>query len=376
MSSSVEPADIRELLVQLVAIDSVNPTLVRGGAGEAEIARFVARWLERTGVATEYHDLGDGRANVIGRIPGSADGRTLLLNAHLDTVGVAGADAGLSPRVEENRVYGRGAFDMKGSLTVLMLVAAAVANRPVGGDLIVTAVADEEAHSIGTEAIAQTATADAAIVAEPTEMQVVVAHKGFVWLEVAIDGVAAHGSRHDLGVDAIARMGPVLVGLAELDERLRAEADPHPLLGGASVHASLIEGGQELSTYPARCAVKIERRTLPGETVREVEEQLADVAGDAATVKTLFAREPLATAPEEPIVTALREQATPILGRAPELVGVPFWTDAALLSAAGIPTVVFGPRGAGAHADVEWVDLDDLVRLAEILLATAHAFCS
>jgi acetylornithine deacetylase len=217
--------------------------------------------------------------------------------------------------------------------------------------------------------------ADAAIVAEPTEMQVVVAHKGFVWFEVATDGVAAHGSRYDLGVDAIARMGPVLVALARLDESLRAERDPHPLLGGPSVHASQIEGGKELSTYPDRCVVKIERRTLPGETIRDVEEQLAAIAGDDATVRTLFAREPLATPPDEPIVAALTEQAAVILDRRPDTIGVPFWTDAALLSAAGIPTVVFGPGGGGAHADVEWVDLDDLVKLADILLATATAFC-
>jgi acetylornithine deacetylase len=193
MSSSVELPAIGELLGQLVAIDSVNPTLVPGGAGEAEIARFVAGWLERNGVAVEYHDLGDGRANVIGRVPGRGHGRALLLNAHLDTVGIGG-DAGLSPRVEGNRLYGRGALDMKGSLSVIMLVAAAVAKHPLAGDVIVTAVADEEAYSIGTEAVAKTVTADAAIVAEPTEVQVVVAHKGFVWLEVATDGVAAHGS--------------------------------------------------------------------------------------------------------------------------------------------------------------------------------------
>jgi acetylornithine deacetylase len=376
MSSSVEIADLRELLAQLVAIDSVNPTLVPGGAGEAEIARFVAGWLERSGVAAEYHDLGEARANVIGRVPGHGDGRALLLNAHLDTVGVGGTHAGLSPRVEGRRLYGRGSFDMKGSLSVIMLVAAAIAERPLAGDLIVAAVADEEAYSIGTEAVAKTVTADAAIVAEPTEMQVVVGHKGFVWLELVTQGVAAHGSRYDLGVDALARMGPVLLGLAELDENLRAERDPHPLLGGASVHASLIEGGKELSTYPDCCVVKIERRTLPGETTRDVEEELSRIAGNHATVKTLFAREPLATAPDEPIVGALIEHATASMDRVPEMVGVPFWTDAALLSAAGIPSVVFGPRGAGAHADVEWVDLDDLVSLAQILLATASAFCS
>jgi acetylornithine deacetylase len=375
-SPSIEPAAIRELLAQLVAIDSVNPRLVPGGAGEAEIARFVAAWLERNGVAADYHDLGDARANVVARVPGTGHGRALLLNAHLDTVGLGGADAGLSPRVEGNRLYGRGSFDMKGSLSAIMLVAATVAERPLAGDVIVTAVADEEAYSIGTEAVAETVTADAAIVAEPTEMRIVVAHKGFAWLEVATDGVAAHGSRYDLGVDAIARMGPVLVGVAELDASLAADPERHPLLGRASLHASLIGGGRELSTYPDRCVVTIERRTLPGETLRDVEDGLARIAGEQARVKTLFAREPLATAPDEPIVTALVEHATAVMERRPEKTGVPFWTDAALLSAAGIPSVVFGPRGEGAHADVEWVDLDDLVRLAQILLATATSFCS
>lgn len=375
MSASVELDDVRDLLVDLVAIDSVNPTLVPGAAGEAEIASFVAGWLDRNGVAAEYHELGNGRANVLGRIPGHGHGRTLLLNAHLDTVGIAGDDAGLSPRVDANRVYGRGAFDMKGSLSVIMLVAAVLAEHPLPGDLIVTAVADEEAHSIGTEAVAKAVSADAAIVVEPTEMRVVVAHKGFVWLEVATEGIAAHGSRYDVGVDAIARMGPLLVRLAELDEDLRDGREPHPLLGGASVHASLIEGGQELSTYPDRCVVTIERRTLPGETVDDVEVELSGIAGDDATVKTLFSREPLTTAPDEPIVETLIEHATTIMGRRPETSGVPFWTDAALLAAAGIPSVVFGPGGGGAHADVEWVDLDDLAKLAEILLATARSFC-
>jgi acetylornithine deacetylase len=376
MSASLGPAAIRELLGQLVSIESVNPTLVAGGAGEAEIACFVADWLERNGVHSEYHDLGDRRANVIGRVRGHGGGRALLLNGHLDTVGLGGPDAGLAPRIEGNRLFGRGAFDMKGSLSVLMLVAVAVAERPLAGDLIVTAVADEEAHSIGTEAVAKQVAAEAAIVAEPTDMQAVVAHRGFIWSEIATDGTAAHGSRYDLGVDAIARMGPVLSRLAELDGRLRADREPHPLLGGASVHASLIEGGKELSTYPDRCVVKIERRTLPGESVRDVEDELAQVAGNDATVRTLFAREPLAAEPDEPIVGALIEQATAVTGRRPETIGVPFWTDAALLAAAGIPSVVFGPSGEGAHADVEWVDLTDLAELGQILLATATSFCS
>jgi acetylornithine deacetylase/succinyl-diaminopimelate desuccinylase-like protein len=370
---AVRAEEARELIEQLVAIESVNPTLVPGGRGEAELASFVAEWLDGHGVEVEYKQLTEARANVVGHVGRGGGGRTLLLNAHLDTVAVGGEDAGLVPRVEGNRLYGRGAYDMKGGLAAIMLTAAHL-DRKLSGDLIVTAVADEEAHSIGTEAVVESLRADAAIVTEPTELRVAIAHKGFVWLELETKGVAAHGSRYDLGVDAIARMGPVLVGLGDLDERLRAESKPHPLLGGRSMHASMIEGGVELSSYPDRCLLKVERRTLPGEAAAVVEAQLAAVA-EGAVVKTLFVRLPLETSRDEPIVQVLLEQASSTLGQSREAIGVPYWTDAGLLAAAGVPTVVFGPSGAGAHADVEWVDLDSVVRCVDVLLATARAFC-
>ncbi len=374
MASATTTAAARELLEQLVAIDSVNPTLVPGGAGEGEIARFVAAWLDRRGLDTEYQELADGRANVVGRVRGRGGGRTLLLNAHTDTVALGGDDAGLAPRVDGSRLYGRGSYDMKGGLAAMMLAAAAV-RRDLAGEVVVAAVADEEALSIGTEALVEAVQADAAIVTEPTELNVAIAHKGFVWLELETTGVAAHGSRYDLGVDAIARMGPALVGLAELDHRLRAERAPHPLLSGPSLHASLIEGGHELSSYPDRCVLKVERRTLPGETVAAVEAQVRVVAGDAS-VKTLFARQPLETSGEEPIVQTLLGEATGPLGHAPEVIGASGWMDAGLLAAAGIPTVIFGPAGAGAHADVEWVDLESVTGCVDVLVATAEAFCA
>jgi acetylornithine deacetylase len=359
---------VRELIERLVAIESVNPTLVSGGGGEAALARFVAAWLERYGIDVELQELGPSRANVVGRVHGTGGGRSLLLNAHMDTVGLGGPDGGLIARVEGNRLYGRGAQDMKGSLAAILLVAAAAVDLKLAGDLIVTAVADEEALSIGSERVAQTVAADAAIVAEPTDLRVAVAHRGFVWLEIETRGRAAHGARYDVGEDAIARMGPSLVGLQALDERL-AEADAHPLLGRASVHASVIEGGRELSTYPERCVVKLERRTLPGETVAAVEDELRAVAS-GANVRSFFAREPLETPSDAPIVQLLSKHAG-----ASDVVGVPFWTDAALFAAAGMPTVVFGPSGDGLHTETEWVDLDSLERVREVLLATAIDFC-
>jgi acetylornithine deacetylase len=364
-----------ELLERLVAIDSVNPTLVAGGAGELEIARFVAGWLEEHGLKVELDALAAGRANVVGRARGTGGGRTLLLNAHLDTVALGGPDGALTPRSEDGRVYGRGSYDMKGGLVAIMLAAVRAVELRLAGDLVVAAVSDEEDRSIGSERIAATVQADAAIVTEPTDMRLAIAHRGFLWLELETRGIAAHGSRYDLGVDAIARMGPVLAGLGELDERLRAEREPHSLLGGASVHASLIEGGTELSTYPGRCVLVVERRTVPGESVEQVEGELREIAGEA-TVRTLFAREPLETPADAEIVDVVSRQARAVLGRAPEIVGVPYWTDAALFAAAGIPSVVFGPSGEGAHAESEWVDVDDVERTAEIVLGAAREICA
>ena len=209
---------------------------------------------------------------------------------------------------------------------------------------------------------------------EPTGLAIAVAHRGFVWLELETEGRAAHGSRYDLGMDAIARMGPPLVSIGDLDRSLETDGEVHSLLGRASVHASLIEGGAGLSTYPDRCLLKVERRTLPGETVELVENEFREIAPDA-TVRSTFSREPLETPPDSPIVDVLRRNASSVLGASPELIGVPFWTDAALFAAAGIPAVCFGPGGEGAHADVEWVDLADVDRLVEILLATTKEFC-
>ena len=368
--------EIRELLERLVEIDSVNPTLVPGGAGETEIAAFVSRWLDRAGLRVETVEPEPGRPSIVATVPGRRDGRALLLNAHLDTVALGGPDAGLVPRVEDGRLYGRGSYDMKGSLAAIMLVAAELARQPLAGDLIVTAVADEEAASLGTEAVAPIVSADAAIVAEPTELRLAVAHKGFAAFEVETHGRAAHGSRFDLGVDAITMMGRVLVALGELDESLRADREPHPLLGGASLHASVIEGGDGFSTYPSRCLLTLERRTLPGETADQVASEVRDAAaGVDATMRPLFAREPLETPPEEPIVGVLRASAREVLGHEPKIVGVPFWTDAALIAATGIPAVVFGPGGEGAHAEAEWVSLDDVERCIRILQGTAARFC-
>jgi acetylornithine deacetylase len=256
---------------------------------------------------------------------------------------------------------------MKGALAAALLAAESATG--LRGDVIVTLVADEELASIGTEAVVERVQADAAIVVEPTELRVAIAHRGFVGFELETAGVAAHGSRPDLGVDAIAKMGPILVALAGLDEELQS-GPHHPLLGSASLHASLIHGGQELSSFPASCVLTGERRTIPGETVEQVEQELRAIA-DGAEVRIVASREPLTPQPEHPFVELVGR-----LAEAGDYAGMPFWTDAALLAGAGIPTVLFGPAGEGAHAEVEWVDLASLERVHDVVRRVAAEWCA
>jgi acetylornithine deacetylase len=358
-----------ELLAELVAIDSVNPGYSPGGAGEAEIAAFVADWLARAGLEVRVEEAAPRRPNVVATARGRGGGRTLLLNGHLDTVGYAGMRDPLRPRIEGTRLYGRGACDMKTGLAAIMLAGAHAARVRPAGDVVVAAVVDEELSSIGSEALAGRVNADAAIIAEPTDLAIGIAHRGFVWLEAETIGRAAHGSRFDLGEDAVLAMGPVLTGLRDLDLALRAR-QPDPVLGTASVHASTIEGGGEWSTYPDRCRLDVERRTLPGETPAAVEEELRALLPESGTVRVVFVREPLATGAGEPIVNALLQAA------GTDIVGLPFWTDAALYAAAGVPSVVFGPGGGGLHELVEWADLDQLDRAVAVLTGVVDVFCA
>jgi len=370
----ITPAEVERLVAGLVAIDSVNPTLVPGGAGESEVMRHAADWMAAAGLDVDVVEAAPGRPSVIGTARGSGGGRSLMLNGHLDTVGVDGMSEPHTPRVRDGRLYGRGGYDMKGGVAACMLAAAAAASARLAGDVVVTAVADEEHSSIGVQAVLERVRTDACVVAEPTSLDVVVAHKGFAWWEVSAAGRAAHGSQPHLGVDAIAAMAPALVAVTELERSLAGRR--HELLGPGSVHASLIEGGQELSSYPERCVLSIERRTLPGEDAAQLDAELARLAGHPRlSARTTLVREPFEVPADEPIVALLRDVVEHRLGRAPAVRGHSAWMDAAFTAVAGIPTVVFGPHGAGAHAVEEWVDLGSVRECAEALLATAGAFC-
>jgi acetylornithine deacetylase len=373
--------DTVELLSKLVAIDSVNPSLVPGGAGEREIAAFVAAWARDAGLELQVLEATPGRPSVIARARGTGRGRSLLLCGHLDTVTIEGM-TDPRPRVDGDRLYARGAYDMKAGVAAALIACRQAAALDLAGDVIVAAVADEEHASLGVQEALATLGADAAIVTEPTELALIVAHRGFVWSEIEVTGRAAHGSRPHLGVDAIVKTGPILTALGELDVALGERT--HPLLGRGSVHASLIRGGEELSSYPARCVVGIERRTLPGETAAHVEAELTTLldacrAADPdlrAAQRTLLVRDPFEVDEHAELVGVVRAAAADALGEPPAIAGAGYWADAAFIAAAGIPTVMFGPAGEGAHAAEEWVSISSTDAVARTLLAVAARVCA
>jgi len=374
--------DIAQLTSRLVAIDSVNPTLVPGGAGETEIARFISDWARKAGLETDIVEGTAGRPSVIVRAPGTGGGRTLLLCGHTDTVNVEGMVDPHVPRVDGDRLYGRGAYDMKAGLAAALIACREAAAETLAGDVVVAAVADEEHASLGVQEVLRSVRADAAIVTEPTELAVVVAHKGFVWAEIEVKGRAAHGSRPHLGVDAIVKAGPILTALGRLDVELGDRTD-HPLLGRGSVHASVIGGGVEMSSYPARCTIGIERRTLPGMSVADAEAELESLLERcrredpelAVESRTLLVREPFEVAPDAEIVNEVSAVAA-LNGVSPAIEGASYWADSGFIAAAGIPTVLFGPSGAGAHETEEWVSISDTETVARTLIETARRLCA
>jgi acetylornithine deacetylase len=373
------PDAVRALLESLVRIPSVNPTIAPEEAqGEAAIAAFAVQWLESRGVRAWLEEAAPGRPNAVAEV-GAGDGPTLAMCAHLDTVATAGMTIPpFEPRVEDGRLFGRGSYDMKCGAAAMMSAAAALARAPFPGRVLLALVADEEYASAGAEAFVRNHRADACILTEPSEGQLVLTHKGFAWIDVVTHGHAAHGSRWDLGVSAIGRMGRIIAALETFDrETLRSRT--HPLVGPASLHCALVSGGTGLSTYAPECRLQVERRTLPGETP---EQALAEIvalvraAGEEADVRLAFSRTPMVCDRDAPIARAVRDAVTRIKGRAPVEVGVGFWMDAAIFAEAGIPTVDFGPTGAGAHEAVEWVDLESVVDCARVLVAATENFCA
>lgn len=375
METATANAETIALLQDLVRIPSISPTLAPDeGTGEQAVAEFAAQWLNQRGVEAWLEPVAPGRPNVVGRV-GRGHGPTLILYGHLDTVQVSNMTVPpFSAHIDGNRLYGRGAFDMKGGVAAAMSAAVALARSGgVDGTLLLALVCDEEHSSIGAQAYVKRHQADGCILAEPTDGELVTGHRGFAWVDVLVKGHAAHGSMFDVGISAVTQAGRLLTALDDFDRTVLRNRT-HPLLGPASMHPAMINGGVGLSTYAPQCLVQLEWRTLPGQDeVQVVTETRALVAqaGVAAEVTCTLYRPPMVCPPDARVHRVLRE----VLG--PDVPGGASraWLDAALFDAAGIPSVVYGPDGDGAHAAVEWVDVNSVLRCAAVYRQAAERFC-
>ena len=372
--------EIAGLTRRLVAIDATNPSLVPGGAGEREIARFIAAWLGERGLDVRLVGDDPDRPSVLARRRGSGGGRTLLLAGHLDTVGGSGRSGGTDDAADDDRVVGRGAYDMAGGLAAAML-AAATAPSDLAGDLVLAFAADEEFGSAGMEALiaaidadAASARPDGAIVLEPTDLEVTLAHRGFAWYRVEYEGVAAHGSQPGLGVDAIDRALDGMIALRALAEEVAARPR-HPLLGTGSARVATVEGGSDAATVADRCVLVVERRTLPGQPEPGAELEGVLAASRPARVVPLVTRPGMEADPDAPIARAVLDAVERATGTPAVRRGDPWWTDAGLVAEAGIPVVLVGPAGGGAHADEEWVSIASLGTLVDVVGRVITGFC-
>lgn len=370
---------VLDALSLLVRTPSVNPVLAPDeGHDERTIAAAAARWLTSNGVKAWTDEVAPGRLNAVAEV--GSGGPTLVFCGHLDTVGTAGMSiAPFDPKVEGDRLYGRGAYDMKGGVAAIMCALADLATLKLPGRIMAALVCDEEVASIGAADFVRRYPADACVLTEPSEngpKDLVLAHKGFVWAEVSTSGFATHGSRWDLGVSAVGRMGRIIAALERFDrDVLRAHSAP--LVGPASMHCATVVGGTGWSTYADRCTLQIERRTVPGEGTEQVLAELRAViaeAGEEAEVKLVLDRTPMTCPSDAAIAHCARRALQSELGAPPSEIGVGFWMDAAIFDGAGIPTVNFGSGGKGAHEPVEWVDLPSVEQVARALVGTARDF--
>lgn len=380
----IAAGDARALTRALVRIDSRNPGLVPGGPGEGAAARLLAEVLAGWGFRVELADTAPGRPNVIARI-GDPAGGTLMFNGHLDVVGTEGMiHAPFDADERDGRLYGRGSADMKGGIAAMCAAAALAARRGLACEVLIAAVTDEEWGSLGTTAlVASGVRADAAIVTEPTKLAIMPAHRGFTWAEVTVHGRAAHGSRWDIGIDAIRYAGLVLAELDRIDAVVLPTRE-HPLLGRGSLHASTIAGGIGMSTYPDRCTLRVERRTIPGESDASFQAELEAACARVREAKpdfradvTITLGQPPSDVPvDAPVVRALAA-ALAGEGMSPVVEGMSAWTDAAILNEAGIPAICFGPGDISlAHAAEEWVPLDEIDRATAVLTRLALEWTS
>ncbi|KAH7245814.1 tryptophan synthase beta subunit-like PLP-dependent enzyme [Fusarium tricinctum] len=380
--SGSDPVALTQTLVQ---INSASPDLGSvSGPGEMAIARYVAAWLEHRDIETHWVEYTKDRPSIVGVVRGSGEGKSLMLNGHIDTVTLMGyVEDPLSGKISDGRLYGRGSADMKGGVAAAMIALANAKGLGLRGDVIFAGVADEESLSKGTEDILRAGwKADAAIVSEPTNLEINHAHKGYCHLEIEVHGLAAHGSRADLGIDAIVNAGHFLVEFGRYTKKLQ-EGPSNETLGTGTAHASVISGGEEASSYPGQCTIIAERRTVPGETNATVQREFDDIIAKVskevpnfkAEAKIIFSRPPQFTAPDHPFTQLVSSIVTKAIGQEATVSGAPFWTDCALLAEKGIVPLLWGPKGEGLHSKEEWVDVRSVEQVAKGLTNIAAEFC-
>ena len=381
----VSTDDAVTLTQTLVQINSANPSMGSiSGPGETAIASYIAAWLEHRDLESHWIEPTKGRPSVIGVSRGTGGGKSLMFNGHIDTVTLAGYEGDpLSGKIEHGKLYGRGAADMKCGVAAAMIALANSKSLNLRGDVVFAGVADEEDLSIGTEDILKAGwRADGAIVNEPTDLCVVNSHKGFVWLEVDVHGVAAHGSRADLGVDAIAKAGHFLAELDRYAKRLHESNSESPV-GPPTIHASLIKGGEEASSYPALCSITLERRTIVGETASSIEQEIKEILestraridGFSFSLRVTASRPALEKPHDTSFCDLVCEEVGTAMGELATVKAEPYWTDCALLAAESIPTLLWGPIGAGLHAKEEWADVESIRTVTRALTSIAGRFC-
>ncbi|KAM0550598.1 hypothetical protein ACHAPJ_008856 [Fusarium lateritium] len=382
---SVSGEDPVALTQTLVQINSASPDLgSTPGPGETAVARYISAWLEHRDLETNWVEYTKSRPSVVGVARGSGGGKSLMYNGHIDTVTLMGYDDDpLSGKIVDGRLYGRGSADMKCGVAAAMVALVNAKELGLRGDVIFAGVADEESLSKGTEDILRAGwRADAAIVSEPTNLEINHAHKGYCHLEIKVHGAAAHGSRPDLGIDAIVNAGHFLVEFGRYVKQLQ-EGPGDPTVGPGTAHASVVSGGEEASSYPAQCTIIAERRTVPGETNEVIQQQFDDLIANVAKnvpnfkaeAKIFFSRPPQSTSIDHPFTKLVADIVGKVLNKKPTIVGAPYWTDCALLSEKGIVPLLWGPAGEGLHAKEEWVDVKSIEQVTEGLTNVAAEFC-